>query len=138
MQDALDGSDGGSRGHRRTTTSGRNQTIAAALGAVALAGAAIAAMAWLSHHRSGPLTTAPATPPPPAVSARMDLPVVVIGADCAVLGAAAVDQTGAPAYCARGVADTTVWSVQPGALRSSSGPAQPGADGTGISAPMTP
>ena len=33
----------------------------------------------------------------------MDLPVVVLGADCAVLGAAAVTETGAPAYCARSV-----------------------------------
>ena len=50
----------------------------------------------------------------------MDLPVVVIGADCAVLGAAAVTETGAPAYCARAdsVGRQTVWSLQPEQLRT--------------------
>jgi serine/threonine-protein kinase len=49
----------------------------------------------------------------------MDLPVVVTGADCAVLGAAAVTETGAPAYCARSdpQGDATVWSLQPPQLR---------------------
>jgi serine/threonine-protein kinase len=60
------------------------------------------------------------TPPPPAVSARMELPVVVVGADCAVLGAAAVDGNGAPAYCARvdSQSPETVWSPQPERLRT--------------------
>jgi serine/threonine-protein kinase len=50
----------------------------------------------------------------------MDLPVVVIGADCAVLGAAAVTETGAPAYCARADSSSsdTVWSMQPEKLRT--------------------
>jgi serine/threonine-protein kinase len=68
----------------------------------------------------------------------MDLPVVVLGADCAVLGAAAVTETGAPAYCARSVmapdpagADPatpdsagaeTVWSPQPERLRTATPP----------------
>jgi serine/threonine-protein kinase len=49
----------------------------------------------------------------------MDLPVVVVGADCAVLGAAAVDDNGAPAYCARADSQSseTVWSPQPERLR---------------------
>jgi serine/threonine-protein kinase len=134
MQGALDGSDVASWRRRETATpSRRNRSIAAAVGAVLLAGAAIAAMSWLSSHRSGQVRTAPTTPPPPAVSARMDLPVVVIGADCAVLGAAAVDETGAPAYCARGAADTTVWSLQPDTFRPSASPSP-----TGISVPTTP
>jgi serine/threonine-protein kinase len=54
------------------------------------------------------------------VSARMELPVVVVGADCAVLGAAAVDGNGAPAYCARvdSQSPETVWSPQPERLRT--------------------
>ncbi len=80
--------------------------------------------------RPGTGPGATSTPPPPAVAARMDLPVVVLGADCAVLGAAAVTETGAPAYCARttpagmdpaGVDPATietVWSPQPERLRS--------------------
>jgi serine/threonine protein kinase, bacterial len=55
--------------------------------------------------------------PPPAVSARMDLPVVVIGANCAVLGGAAVSEAGAPAYCAAAPdTDATIWSMQPAQL----------------------
>jgi len=59
-------------------------------------------------------------PPPPAESARMDLPIVVVGASCAVLGAAAVSESGAPAYCARAdsAAEATVWSLQPDHLSS--------------------
>jgi serine/threonine-protein kinase len=55
----------------------------------------------------------------------MDLPVVVIGADCAVLGAAAVTESDAPAYCARldPQSPATVWSLQPEKLRSPSTPA---------------
>lgn len=55
----------------------------------------------------------------------MDLPVVVIGADCAVLGAAAVTEDGSPAYCARDSTQPsdTVWSPQPERLRTSSAPA---------------
>jgi serine/threonine-protein kinase len=77
----------------------------------------------------------------------MDLPVVVLGADCAVLGAAAVTETGAPAYCARSAAALdpagsdpagsdaagsdptapapaaeTVWSAQPERLRTATPP----------------
>jgi hypothetical protein len=78
----------------------------------------------------------------------MDLPVVVLGADCAVLGAAAVTETGAPAYCARSVVAPdpagpdpagpdpaepdpaapdsagaeTVWSPQPERLRTATRP----------------
>jgi serine/threonine-protein kinase len=52
----------------------------------------------------------------------MDLPVVVVGADCAVLGAAAVTETDAPAYCARADSQgtATVWSLQPERLRTAS------------------
>jgi len=69
----------------------------------------------------------PTTPPPPAVSARMDLPVVVIGAECAVLGAAAVNETGTAAYCARedSQSQATVWSLQSERLRSAGSQAPP-------------
>jgi serine/threonine-protein kinase len=54
----------------------------------------------------------------------MDLPVVVIGADCAVLGAAAVDEAGTAAYCARpdSQSQDTVWSLQPERLRTPGSP----------------
>ena len=91
---------------------------------VLIGGAVVAAAALSSRHRGAEAHTAPTTPPPPAVSSRMDLPVVVIGADCAVLGAAAVDQTGAAAYCARGASEapdspgSPVWSLQPDTMRA--------------------
>lgn len=100
----------------RAPSSPRRRTAAAA--GLALTGA-VAGGVWLlvSHQRH--VTARPAPAPPPAVSARMDLPVVVIGADCAVLGAAAVDAAGADAYCARisSQGDETVWSTIPQRLR---------------------
>jgi serine/threonine-protein kinase len=98
----------------------RRMLVPAILGAVVIAAGAAAGVSLLFGHR-GVHTTATthlppsAPPPPPAVSGRMDLPVVVIGANCAVLGAAAVSEAGAPAYCAHANpgAQTTVWSLQP-------------------------
>ena len=98
----------------------RRRWAAAGLGVLMLCGAGLAAVIlWPQQHGSG-VRSVPTTPPPPAVSGRMDLPVVVIGADCAVLGAAAVDATGAQAYCARPdpLSGAIVWAVQPDRLKS--------------------
>ena len=99
---------------------GRKRWIAAALAALLVVSALGVAIALLSVRRDTGTASIPTTPPPPAVSARMDLPVVVVGADCAVLGAAAVDDNGAPAYCARvdSQSSETVWSPQPERLRT--------------------
>ena len=99
---------------------GRKRWIAAALAALLVVSALGVALALLSVRRDTGTASIPTTPPPPAVSARMDLPVVVVGADCAVLGAAAVDTNGAPAYCARvdSQSSETVWSPQPERLRT--------------------
>jgi serine/threonine-protein kinase len=99
---------------------GRKRWIAAALAALLVVSALGVALALLSVRRDTGTASIPTTPPPPAVSARMDLPVVVVGADCAVLGAAAVDDDGAPAYCARADSQSseTVWSPQPERLRT--------------------
>ena len=99
---------------------GRKRWIAAALAALLVVSALGVAIALLSVRRDTGTASIPTTPPPPAVSARMDLPVVVVGADCAVLGAAAVDDNGAPAYCARVDSQSieTVWSPQPERLRT--------------------
>lgn len=94
--------------------------VPAILGAVViLAGAAAGLSLLLTHRDVHPTATTgsppSAPPPPPAVAGRMDLPIVVIGANCAVLGAAAVSEAGAPAYCAHAQpgADAAVWSLQP-------------------------
>ncbi|PND58908.1 serine/threonine protein kinase [Mycobacterium sp. ENV421] len=97
-------------------SSRRRLLIPAILGAVVIIAGAAAGVSLLFGHRGVDSTATAHTPaPPPAVSSRMDLPVVVIGASCAVLGAAAVSEKGAPAYCAHETAgaDPTVWSLQP-------------------------
>ena len=124
MQDSLVGSRRGSARHTKADQR-TNRWIAVALGGALLLGAAVAAATWLTHDRTSEVQTTVTTPPPPAVSARMDLPVVLIGADCAVLGAAAVDQNGAPAYCARGATDSPVWSLQPSIPGNQGTPAGP-------------
>jgi len=103
----------------------RRMLVPAILGVVVILAGAAAGLSLLLGHRdvhTTATTQSPpsAPPPPPAVSGRMDLPVVVIGANCAVLGAAAVSETGAPAYCAHANpdSDTTVWSLQPEKLLS--------------------
>ena len=122
MRDALSPAGGTAARHRKPEDgSGWKRWIAAAGGVLLFAGGAGALL--LRHSGAGrePVPTAP----PPAVSARMDLPVVVIGADCAVLGAAAVDESGSAAYCARADVQSqeTVWSPQPERLRAGSQPA---------------
>ena len=48
---------------------------------------------------------------------RIALPVVVVGADCATLGAAGVTEAGAPAYCARMPStNDELWSLYPGEI----------------------
>jgi serine/threonine-protein kinase len=107
------------------TSRRRRLLVPAILGAVVILAGAAAGLSLLLGHRdvhTTATTQSPpsAPPPPPAVSGRMDLPVVVVGANCAVLGAAAVSETGAPAYCAHANpdSDTTVWSLQPEKLLS--------------------
>ena len=105
----------------------RRLLIPAILGAVLIVAGAAAGLSLLFGHRDVNNTATAEAPrtasPPPAVSGRMDLPVVVIGANCAVMGAAAVSEKGAPAYCAHATtgAATTVWSLQPEKLLTASG-----------------
>ncbi len=127
MQRALGHAAGRSSGrHARVEPpTGRHRRVTVGLGALVLIGAAAAGFALVGRGGTGMPRSAPTTPPPPAVSARMDLPVVVLGADCAVLGAAAVTESGMPAYCARAdsAGDQTVWSQQPERLRAGTPPA---------------
>lgn len=122
------GNAGGSSRHRRTRPHSRRHVLAVGTAAAVLAAVAVGVAAVLSSRdRDAAVSSRPGTPPPPAVSARMDLPVVVLGADCAVLGAAAVDETGSDAYCATrdGQDDRSVWSPTPQRLRIPA--AEPGA-----------
>lgn len=105
--------------HRRPGATANRPWKVVSLGMLALAGV-VGAGVFVAKQRAAEVQSPPPTPPPPAVSARMDLPVVVLGADCAVLGAAAVTETGTPAYCARAgsATDQTVWALQPERLRT--------------------
>jgi serine/threonine-protein kinase len=115
-----------------TNTSSRRRRllVPAMIGAaVLLAGAAAGLIVLFSQHDDGGSASKTADPttrsgPPPAESGRMDLPVVVIGANCAILGAAAVSQGGSPAYCASAGSSggTTVWSLQPQQLENANPP----------------
>ncbi|GAY15925.1 serine/threonine-protein kinase [Mycobacterium sp. shizuoka-1] len=102
----------------------RRLLIPAILGVAIVVAGAAAGLSLMFGHRdvnTTATTQAPRTAaPPPAVSGRMDLPVVVIGANCAVMGAAAVSEKGAPAYCAHATPGgaATVWSLQPEKLLS--------------------
>lgn len=93
---------------------------------VVISGAVAGLIVLLGDHHDDAKATASTPPsrhagPPPAESGRMDLPVVVISANCAILGAAAVSETGAPAYCAHATdgSGNTVWSLQPEQLSAS-------------------
>ncbi len=128
MRGALNPAAGGSARHRKPGSRpwSRRRWVAVVLGASLIGAAAAGTVLLLSQTRDATVQPQPGTPsapapaPPPAVSGRMDLPVVVMGADCAVLGAAAVDADGTDAYCARvnSAGEETVWSLTPERLRT--------------------
>ncbi|KUI37254.1 serine/threonine-protein kinase [Mycobacterium sp. GA-2829] len=98
--------------HAKPVTPRRWPRLAAfAAAGVAVVGLAVGGVVWFGHrdHTS---------------SADPALPVVVVGADCATMGAAGVTPTGSPAYCAR-LTDTneTIWSKYQGEFDSPSVPA---------------
>lgn len=97
-----------------SSRSRRRLLVPAILGVSVVIGGAAAGLSLFSQRDVDSAATT-VSAPPPATSGRMDLPIVVIGANCAVLGAAAVSETGAPAYCAHASpgAPATVWSLQP-------------------------
>lgn len=103
----------------------RRLLVPAVLGALVILGGAGAGLTLLVKHQNVDAVATTPEPttrsaPPPAESGRMDLPIVVIGANCAVLGAAAISEGGSPAYCANSSASATatVWSLQPLGLES--------------------
>lgn len=88
---------------------------AAALVALLVVGGALAAF-FLTRHRSADVAQPHvATASTPSTQAGPAVPVVLVGADCAVLGAAGVSEQGQRAYCARLPATGDVlWSLVPG------------------------
>jgi len=88
---------------------------AAVLVALLVVGGALAAF-FLTRHRSADVAQPhPATASTPSTQAGPAVPVVLVGADCAVLGAAGVSEQGQRAYCARLPATGDIlWSLVPG------------------------
>lgn len=75
----------------------RSRLVIAGAAVVALAVAALAAYFVIAHRTP----TSPATAAAPSGASTPQVPVVLIGADCATLGAAGQTSTGQEAYCAR-------------------------------------
>ena len=108
--------------HARQQTKSRQRLIIGA--AAGLAVIAIAAVGFVAIDRTRDHSAAANTPPSPTSSApaapgNVTLPVVVVGAKCATLGAAGITEGGAPAYCAHlPTTDGTIWSLYPGEISS--------------------
>ena len=98
---------------KRTTPAWR--IPAAVLVALLVVGGALAAF-FLTRHRSADIAQPhPAPASTPSTPAGPAVPVVLVGADCAVLGAAGVSEQGQRAYCARLPATGDIlWSLVPG------------------------
>jgi serine/threonine-protein kinase len=103
--------------HQRKPAKSRTRPlviVAAAVVALLIVGGATAAILMSRHQK--PAVAQPPQPLPPPPSAPV-VPVVLVGADCAVLGAAGVTETGQKAYCAR-LPETQdiMWSLVPGVV----------------------
>jgi serine/threonine protein kinase, bacterial len=111
----------GPRHAKAQAESGRRIVIAAAVALVVVAVAAVGfvlvdRMRDHSAEAKPPAPSASTTPAPPGGVA---LPVVVVGANCATLGAAGITEGGAPAYCAHlPTTNGTIWSLYPGEVTS--------------------
>jgi serine/threonine-protein kinase len=101
-------------GPRHAKQQGKSRRRVVVSGAVALAVIAVAAFVVFGHGRGHPAKATPS--PSPGTGA---LPVVVVGANCATLGAAGVTPSGAPAYCAHlSTTNAGLWSLYPGEISS--------------------
>jgi serine/threonine-protein kinase len=87
--------------------------------AMAVALLAIAAFAFVVVDRGRSHPPAVAKPSPSSAPSGVALPVVVVGAKCATLGAAGITESGGPAYCAHlQTTDAAIWSLYPGEISS--------------------
>lgn len=108
----------GPRHARRGTQPRRRVLIAAAIALVVIAVAAVGFVVFdRSRDRSAEAKQQPSSAPAPP--GNVTLPVVVVGANCATLGAAGITEAGAPAYCAHlPTTNGTIWSLYPGEISS--------------------
>ena len=95
----------------------RTPAVLAAVLALIAVGAGLFLVYYERHERTGAEETAssPST-------GNVSLPVIVVGADCATLGAAGVTEAGDPAYCARlASSGAPIWSLYPGEVAHPAG-----------------
>jgi serine/threonine-protein kinase len=103
-------------GPRHAKRPGKSRRRVLVSAAVALVVIAVAAVTFVVVDRG---RNHPANGPSPPSSVTGALPVVVVGASCATLGAAGVTEGGAPAYCAHlSTANASLWSLYPGEISS--------------------
>jgi serine/threonine-protein kinase len=106
--------------HARARAKSR-QRIIVPVAVAALAAIAVAAVAFVlvDHGRNHPKPSATPTASATLSPGNVALPVVVVGANCATLGAAGITQAGAPAYCAHlTTTNAVIWSLYPGEISS--------------------
>jgi serine/threonine-protein kinase len=92
---------------------------AAIIGVIAIVGGS-----YLFINRDKENSAAKPTAAPPA---RVVVPVVLIGTDCATLGAAGITEAGKQAYCAHlSTTDDTIWSLYGGEIKAPTTTPTPG------------
>jgi serine/threonine protein kinase, bacterial len=120
----------GPRHARQQTKTRRRSVVPTAIALIVIAVAAVAFVLFdrirdhsaeaRPHPSSAPSTPAAASP------GGVTLPVVVVGANCATLGAAGITEGGGPAYCAHlPTTNATIWSLYPGEISSPTATADP-------------
>jgi serine/threonine-protein kinase len=100
--------------------------VAAALAVIAVAAVGFVVFDRTREHRAEAKAPPSPTSSSPAAPGNVTLPVVVVGAKCATLGAAGITEGGAPAYCAHlSTTNGTIWSLYPGEVSSPTATAGP-------------
>lgn len=130
--------------HAKTAAAPRSRRRVVLAGAgLVLALIAVAAAVFLARFerdvgRGEARATASATASTaPTGSGSVTLPVVVVGADCATLGAAGVTEAGDPAYCARlASSGAPLWSLYPGEIPHPTGTSAPEGESQGPDTPV--
>jgi serine/threonine protein kinase, bacterial len=100
--------------------------VAIALAVIALAAVAFVLFDRMRDHSAEARPRSSSAPTAAATPGGVTLPVVVVGANCATLGAAGITEAGAPAYCAHlPTTNATIWSKYPGEISSPTATAGP-------------
>jgi serine/threonine-protein kinase len=115
--------------HAKVQAKPRRRTLIAVAAALAVIAIAAVGFVLFDGQRDHPAEAKPhpsSVPSTPASPGNVTLPVVVVGANCATLGAAGITEGGAPTYCAHlPTTNATIWSLYPGEVSSPTATAGP-------------